>query len=307
MHAEVTELIGRVAAAEAARRGAQSAAEEHLRTIAGQRDDICDKDVAVSKLNKELEREATRCSVATTEAVAKGKEIATLHAEVAELIDRVTAAEVARQGAQSAAEEHLRTIAGQGDDIHAMRGTLDEAISETARAREEAARPPAPVAERGVQTDGASSASGIAFAAPGALPTAGTGTAHEPMLVAERSQMTKSLWDWQRRLPSSASVFRAYELERDLFFVLSGLRQRQLVAEERFCSLWDEAMATETRDLLAEIVARQDLRLECLASALMLAGDFGARALLYYARLERQVRQQRREERTYAGRRTVLM
>jgi hypothetical protein len=119
-------------------------------------------------------------------------------------------------------------------------------------------------------------------------------------------ELKVQLWERERLLPPSKSLFDTYESQRELFFILEQLDLCQLLAFSTFQRLWSDATVTHTQPLLAEIIARGNLVVGDLIPLLPLVGDFEAQSLYYYSKLEAELHQRRSVEPTLGPRISAL-
>ena len=103
------------------------------------------------------------------------------------------------------------------------------------------------------------------------------------------NKLAAKLWEWEAKQPPSFSLYRSYELQRDLFFLLHDYKLGQELNEDEFVLLWLLAKDLKKENLLSEICTRKDLKLQKFTGALITMGDLGARNLLYYRDLEQQI------------------
>jgi hypothetical protein len=112
--------------------------------------------------------------------------------------------------------------------------------------------------------------------------------------VVEKIELIKiKLWEWEAKQPPSFSLYRTYELQRDLFFILYDCTLEQELDEDEFMMLWLTSRVLKKDDLLVEICTRQDLKVTNFLNTLVVMGDLGARTLLYFRQLEFQIQLKR--------------
>ena len=109
------------------------------------------------------------------------------------------------------------------------------------------------------------------------------------VVTGQMDSLRTKVWAWEHKQPPSFSLYRSYELQRDLFLMMNDLTQGQGLDGDEFLNLWVTASSLKKENLLAEICIRQDLILQDFTRALISMGDIGARALLYYRDLEQQI------------------
>jgi len=91
----------------------------------------------------------------------------------------------------------------------------------------------------------------------------------------------------------------AYALEREMFFLHTGLKFKESLSKARFKTIWNRAVQLKSENLFAEIVARGEVEPKDKLTAISLIGDYGARTLLFYSELEAVQAQRRRMAETY--------
>ena len=107
-------------------------------------------------------------------------------------------------------------------------------------------------------------------------------------------QMKKKCWDFELRSPPSFSLFRAYELQREVCREILSLSPGEIHSPTEFNDIWKEARDFEgMHDLLCEMVIRGDLLLTTFKTVFIPIPNWGARALLFYLKLEQQLSKKR--------------
>ena len=99
-------------------------------------------------------------------------------------------------------------------------------------------------------------------------------------------EFVTELWGWEFKNHVPQELFQLYEVQCQLFFVLTGLKRAEWIDHIRFHSLWQQSVEWGVENLFVEILARRQINLSDPYSAFIIIGDFGARILLYYASLE---------------------
>ena len=75
------------------------------------------------------------------------------------------------------------------------------------------------------------------------------------------------IWAIDSVSPPFSSLFKNFEFQRDIFFLVHSLRMKQKLSVSEFDRLWEEALADGLENLLAEILARGDLKVSDLFRA----------------------------------------
>ena len=96
------------------------------------------------------------------------------------------------------------------------------------------------------------------------------------------------IWSIEVQGPAPQNLFQMYELQSQIFFLLTGLKKFAWMDHMLFQQVWGQSIQWGVENLLAEILARRHLNLSDPHSAFITLGDVGARVLLYYAALESQ-------------------
>lgn len=79
-----------------------------------------------------------------------------------------------------------------------------------------------------------------------------------------------------------------FEVQCQLFFIVTGLKWKEWLDHSRFHKLWQQSVKWGVENLLVEILVRRRLNLSDPYSVFVIIGDVGARVFLYYATLEHQ-------------------
>jgi len=117
-----------------------------------------------------------------------------------------------------------------------------------------------------------------------------------------------ALWNHQVNSPPSYSLFRAYELQRDVLLDIIDRTKGDILTKEEFEEIWDMASNQENQqNLVCEMLTRGDLCLDDWSSLFYPIADIGARVLLYYVGLERQMEQQRQIDLAEQPKRPIIM
>lgn len=101
-------------------------------------------------------------------------------------------------------------------------------------------------------------------------------------------ELYSELWSWKARCSVPKDIFQLYENQRQLFFLVVGLKKVEWIDHHRFKELWQQRLEWGVENLFAEILARKHVYLSDPYSTFMMIGDVGARILLYYSSLENQ-------------------
>lgn len=111
----------------------------------------------------------------------------------------------------------------------------------------------------------------------------------------QRVERLKSgIWAIESICPPFHSLFKNYELQRDIFFLAYSLRQSQVLDPVEFEKLWEEVTADGRENLLTEILVRGELRLHDLFKGFQAIADLGVHIFLYYCELELSLSTKRR-------------
>ena len=102
------------------------------------------------------------------------------------------------------------------------------------------------------------------------------------------SDCVAEVWNWESRGPATKSLWQMFEIQCQLFFVVTGLKGKEWLDHSRFQKLWQQSVKWGVDNLFVEILVRQRLNLSDPYSAFVIIGDVRARVLLYYAALEHQ-------------------
>lgn len=102
-----------------------------------------------------------------------------------------------------------------------------------------------------------------------------------------------ALWSQHLKSPPSYSLFHAYELQRDVFLEIADVGKCASLSPEVFEQLWTFTKLVEDQhNLLCEMLVHGDLVLDDWSVLFYPIVDIGARALLYYVGLEKQLHSQ---------------
>ena len=96
------------------------------------------------------------------------------------------------------------------------------------------------------------------------------------------------IWGIEVKGPAPQNLFQMYELQSQLFFLITRLKKFAWIDHLMFQQIWRQSIQRGVENLLAEILAHRHLNLSDPYSAFIVLGDLGARVLLYYASLENQ-------------------
>ena len=124
---------------------------------------------------------------------------------------------------------------------------------------------------------------------PSTVPPSMTSTVSNPVNSPPlTSDCVAELWNWEARGPAAKSLWQMFEIQCQLFFIVTGLKGKEWLDHSRFQKLWQQSVEWGVENLLVEILVRKRLNLSDPYSAFVVIGDVGARVLLYYAALEHQ-------------------
>ena len=96
------------------------------------------------------------------------------------------------------------------------------------------------------------------------------------------------LWNWESKGPVAKDLWQMFEIQCQLFFMVTGLKKKEWLDHSRFQKVWQQSLEWGVENLFVEILVRKRLNLSDLYSAFVIIGDIGARVFLYYAALEHQ-------------------
>ena len=107
-------------------------------------------------------------------------------------------------------------------------------------------------------------------------------------------RLKSGIWAIESVCPPFSSLFKNYELQRDVFFIVYGLRSSQVLDPTEFERLWEETVNDGRENLLTEILVRGELRLNDLFKGFQAIADLGVHVFLYYGELELALSTKRR-------------
>ena len=111
----------------------------------------------------------------------------------------------------------------------------------------------------------------------------------------QRVERLKSgIWAIESICPPFNSLFKNYELQRDIFFLAYSLRPSQVLDPIEFERLWEEVTTDGRDNLLTEILVRGELKLHDLFKGFQAIADLGVHVFLYYSELELALSTKRR-------------
>jgi hypothetical protein len=93
--------------------------------------------------------------------------------------------------------------------------------------------------------------------------------------VSKNDKLREKLWKWEAKQPPSFSLYRSYELQRDLFFLLHDYKLGHKLNEDEFVMLWLLAITLKKENLLSKICTKKDLKLQKFTGALITMGNLG--------------------------------
>ena len=107
-------------------------------------------------------------------------------------------------------------------------------------------------------------------------------------------RLKSGIWAIESVCPPFNSLYKNYELQRDIFLIVYGLRSSQVLESTEFERLWEEAVSEGHEDLLTEILVRGELKLQDLFKGFQIIADLGVHVFLYYSQLELSLSSKRR-------------
>lgn len=99
-------------------------------------------------------------------------------------------------------------------------------------------------------------------------------------------RLRSGIWAIESVCPPFCSLFKNYEMQRDIFFVVYGLRPNQVLSPSDFEDLWEEVSIDGYEHLLTEILVRGELSLQNMFKGFQVIADLGVHVFLYYSQLE---------------------
>lgn len=94
------------------------------------------------------------------------------------------------------------------------------------------------------------------------------------------------IWAIESVCPPFKSLFKNYELQREIFFMVYSLRPSQVLEPPEFERLWEEIMNDDYEHLLTEILVRGEVKLKDLFKGFLKIADLEVHVFLYYSQLE---------------------
>ena len=99
-------------------------------------------------------------------------------------------------------------------------------------------------------------------------------------------RLKSGIWAIESVCPPFRSLFKNYEMQRDIFFVVYSLRPNQVLSPSEFEELWEEVTVDGYEHLLTEILVRGGLSLQDMFKGFQVIADLGVHVFLYYSQLE---------------------
>ena len=99
-------------------------------------------------------------------------------------------------------------------------------------------------------------------------------------------RLRAGIWAIESVCPPYQALFKNYELQRDIFYVVYSLRPSQVLEPVEFENLWEEITKDGFEHLLTEIMVRGELKLSDMFKGFQIIADLGVHVFLYYSRLE---------------------
>ncbi len=125
-----------------------------------------------------------------------------------------------------------------------------------------------------------------------------------------RSQVDRlcnAMWNQEKNSPPSYSLFRAYEVQRDTLLVILNMERASQLDSTLFDRVWQAAAKYENQNLVCEMIMRGDFQLTDFTKIFTSIGHLGARSLLYYFELERQLHNRRQVDMAVESHREIRM
>jgi hypothetical protein len=102
------------------------------------------------------------------------------------------------------------------------------------------------------------------------------------------------IWNHELSSPPSFSLFRAYELQRNLLLKILNLERYYQLDSSRFDTIWRTTKNQVNQyNLVCEMIAWGDFVLMDPEKLILPVGNLGVRVTLYYLTLERQLHNKR--------------
>jgi hypothetical protein len=101
------------------------------------------------------------------------------------------------------------------------------------------------------------------------------------------------IWNHELLSPPSFSLFRAYELQRNLLLKVLDLERYCQLDSSRFDTIWRVKNQVNQHNLICEMIAQGDFILMDPEKSILPIGNLGARVTLYYLHLEEQLHNKR--------------
>lgn len=99
-------------------------------------------------------------------------------------------------------------------------------------------------------------------------------------------RLKAGIWAIENICPPFKSLFKNYELQRDVFFLVYDLKPSQVLDASDFERLWEEVSNDGYDHLLTEILVRGEVKLKDVFKGFQLIADLGVHIFLYYGQLE---------------------
>jgi hypothetical protein len=96
-------------------------------------------------------------------------------------------------------------------------------------------------------------------------------------------RLKSGLWAIESACPPFHSLFKSYELQRDIFFIAYDLKPSQVLEPIVFERLWEEVVRENHENLLTEILVRGELKLRDSFKGFQIIVDLGVHVFLYYS------------------------
>lgn len=103
------------------------------------------------------------------------------------------------------------------------------------------------------------------------------------------------IWAIESVYPPFTSLYKNFEVQRDIFFMVYNLRPSQRLSVSEFDNLWEEVLVDGYENLLTEILVRGELKVTDMMKAFLAIADLGTRVFLYYSQLEVALQQRRNQ------------
>lgn len=108
-------------------------------------------------------------------------------------------------------------------------------------------------------------------------------------------RLKAGVWAIESVTPPFNSIYRGYELQKDIFFLVYSLVPKQTLSVSEFGRLWEEVVSDGCENLLTELLVRGEVRVTDLFRTFLHIADIGVRVFQYYTQLEITLSQRRHQ------------